>query len=257
MLNFRNTNITFIIVLLLATAYHLTYGLPWMVYLIIFVVYSLLLFYGSYFVSSNFFFKVICSAATGNKEIAISFDDGPALSYTPEIVQLLKEHQVEAAFFCIGNRIKGNESLLMQLHQEGHLIGNHSYSHHFWFDLLSAQKMSEDLQLMDSTMQQVTGLKPRLFRPPYGVTNPNLRKAVEKGNYIPVGWNVRSMDTVTKNEAKLLHKVSKAVKPGAVVLFHDTSKTTLAILPDFIKQVTGKGYTIVRLDKLLKLQAYA
>lgn len=257
MLNFRNTNIFFIILLLFTLGYHIAYGLPLIVYLVIFIVYSLLLFYGSYFVSSNFFIEIICAATTNNKEIAISFDDGPVLSYTPAILKLLKEHRVEAAFFCIGNRIKGNEELLVQLHQEGHLIGNHSYSHHFWFDLFSARKMLTDLQLMDRAMENVTGLKPRLFRPPYGVTNPNLRKAIENGNYIPVGWNVRSMDTVIKDETKLLDKVSNAVKPGAILLFHDTSKTTLAILPAFIKQVTDKGYKIVRLDKLLKLKAYA
>lgn len=257
MLNFRNTNAFFIILLLSTIGYDITYGLPFIIYVATFLAYSLVLFYGSYFISSDFYIKVICSAKTSNKQIAISFDDGPAVAYTPEILCLLKDHGVEAAFFCIGDRIKGNEDLLKSLHEAGHLIGNHSYSHHFWFDLFSARKMLADLQLMDKEMVRVTGLKPRLFRPPYGVTNPNLRKAIRQGNYIPVGWNVRSMDTLIKDEAKLLNKVSKAVKPGAVVLFHDTSKATVAILPAFIKKVTEMGYKIVRLDKLLKLKAYA
>jgi peptidoglycan/xylan/chitin deacetylase (PgdA/CDA1 family) len=257
MLNFRNTNIFFSLLLALAVGYHLRYGMPWYVYLLLFIVYSGLLFYGSYFVFSNFYVNVTCSADTPAREIAISFDDGPALSYTPQVLALLREHQVKAAFFCIGNRIAGNEELLMQLHEEGHVIGNHSYSHHFWFDLFSAKKMSADLKLMDHAMEHITGLKPRLFRPPYGVTNPNLRRAIEKGNYVPVGWNVRSLDTVIKDERTLLEKVLRAIKPGAIVLFHDTSRTTLAILPAFIKQVTAEGYKIVRLDKLLKLEAYA
>ncbi|MEO5996792.1 MAG: polysaccharide deacetylase family protein [Chitinophagaceae bacterium] len=239
-----------------AVGYHIIFGFSWFIYLVIFITYSLLLFYGSYFVSSDFFIKVICAADTDNREIALSFDDGPAPSYTPEILELLNDHKIKAAFFCIGNRINGNETLLRRLHEDGHMIGNHSYSHHFWFDLFSTREMLADLKMMDQAMEKVTGLKPRLFRPPYGVTNPNLRKAIEQGNYIPVGWNIRSMDTVIKDEKKLLTKVTKALKPGAILLFHDTSKTTLAILPSFIKQVNEKGYKIVRLDKLLKLKAY-
>ena len=113
------------------------------------------------------------------------------------------------------------------------------------------------MQLMDQTMQAVTGLQPRLFRPPYGVTNPNLKKAIMKGNYTPVGWSVRSMDTVIKNETKLLHKIKGGLKPGAVFLFHDTSNTTLQVLPRFFKEVKNQGYHIVPLDKLLHLSPYA
>ena len=100
-------------------------------------------------------------------------------------------------------------------------------------------------------------LVPKLFRPPYGVTNPNLKKAIIKGNYTPVGWSVRSMDTVIRNEKKLLDKVKRSLKPGAVFLFHDTSKTTVNILPGFIREVKNNGYHIVPLDKLLHLVPYA
>ena len=113
------------------------------------------------------------------------------------------------------------------------------------------------MRLMDHEMEKVTGLKPKLFRPPYGVTNPNLRKAIINGGYIPVGWSVRSMDTVIKDEKKLLDKITRSIEPGAVFLFHDTSKTAFDALPAFIKEVKNRGYTIVPLDKLLALQPYA
>ena len=116
--------------------------------------------------------------------------------------------------------------------------------------------MYADLQEMDSITKEATGLTPRLFRPPYGVTNPNLKKAILRGNYIPVGWSIRSMDTVIKDEKKLLYKITKAVKPGAIILFHDTSRTTIAILPAFISYVKAQGYEIIRLDKMLNLEAY-
>ncbi|HRQ49941.1 MAG TPA: polysaccharide deacetylase family protein, partial [Agriterribacter sp.] len=78
-----------------------------------------------------------------------------------------------------------------------------------------------------------------------------------KNNFIPIGWTVRSMDTVAKDVRKLLAKVTGSLKPGAIVLFHDTSKVTLDVLPAFIQQARQKGYAIVRLDKLLNLEPYA
>ena len=236
---------------------HIRSGMPVFIYLLIFIVYSLIVFYGCYYVGSNFFIKIVCSADTDKKEIAISFDDGPVINYTAAILHVLKQENVKATFFCIGKRISGNENILQQVKDEGHIIGNHSYSHDFWFDMFSSKKMLEDLQQMDLEMKKVIGLKPKLFRPPYGVTNPNLKKAIIHGNYIPVGWSVRSMDTVIKDEKKLFDKINKGIKPGAVFLFHDSSETTLKILPAFIKEVKNKGYNIVPLDKLLALPTYA
>ncbi len=257
MLNFRNTNIFFIVLLAILIGVHVKYGLPLYVYLLVLLIYSLIVFYGCYYVGSNFFIKILCSAKTNQKEIAISFDDGPVTNYTPGILQLLKQANIKATFFCIGNRIAGNETILNQIKEDGHIIGNHSYSHHFWFDMFSSKKMMHDLRLMDEELKRVTGLQAKLFRPPYGVTNPNLKKAIIAGNYTPVGWSVRSMDTVIKDEKKLLDKISSSLKPGAVFLFHDTSATTLKVLPAFIKEVKNRGYHIVPLDKLLHLTPYA
>ena len=257
MLNFRNTNIFFIVLLAILIGVQIKYGLPVYAYCLLLIAYSLIVFWGCYNVGSNFFIKIVCKAETDKKEIAISFDDGPAVNYTPAILQVLNNENVKATFFCIGNRIAGNENILKQIHADGHIIGNHSYSHHFWFDLYSAKKMQEDLKQMDAETERVTGLKPKLFRPPYGVTNPNVKKAIINGGYTPVGWSVRSMDTVMKDEKKLLAKINGGIQPGAVFLFHDTSKITLNILPYFIQEVKKRGYNIVPLDKLLNLQAYA
>jgi peptidoglycan/xylan/chitin deacetylase (PgdA/CDA1 family) len=257
MLTFRNTTIFFIVLLVALIGYHWQHDLPFFIYPLVLLIWSLLLFRGSYYVGSQFYIKTICAAITRQKVIAISFDDGPAPDYTPQVLQVLQEHQVPAAFFCIGKRVLEHPGLFKQVHEQGHIIGNHSYSHATWFDLYSSTKMYADLQQMDAAMQEVLGLKPLLFRPPYGVTNPNLAKAIRKGGYIPVGWNVRSLDTVIKDNDKLLQRVVKGVRPGAVILFHDTSKATLDMLPAFIAHVRGAGYDIVRLDKMLNLSAYA
>jgi peptidoglycan-N-acetylglucosamine deacetylase len=257
MLNFRNTNIAFIIIVLAVAGAATHYHVPVYFFLIIALIYSLLLFYGSYYVGSSFFMKVLCRAKTNAMQIAISFDDGPAHKYTQEILQVLKANNVPAIFFCIGKNIPGNENLLKQIIEEGHVIGNHSFSHHFWFDLFSTKKMMADLQMMRETVREETGLVPKLFRPPYGVTTPNMKSVMQQGGYTAIGWNIRSLDTVIKVEEKLLQKINDLLQPGAIVLLHDTSKTTLAILPRFIAAARGKGYEFVRADKLLNVAPYA
>jgi peptidoglycan/xylan/chitin deacetylase (PgdA/CDA1 family) len=227
------------------------------VYIGLAVMYSLVLFYGSYNVGSNFFLEVLCSANITEKRIALSFDDGPAEQYTPQILQVLKDHDVPAAFFCIGKLIQENATLFRKVHEQGHIIGNHSYTHTPLFDLLPAAMMQQDMQQADVAMKQVLGLKPKLFRPPYGVTTPSMKTAVRNQGYTVIGWNIRSLDTMAKSEKKLLHKLTRLLRPGAVILLHDTQKVTLSVLPHFIRAARNEGYEFVRLDKLLNVEVYA
>ena len=258
MLNFRNTGI-FLLALtaLLVAAGYLTHPLPKILYSAPLAVYGLLLVYGSCTIGSGFYCNVLCGAPTDRKVIALSFDDGPSAAHTPRILEILQRSGTEAAFFCIGKRVDDHPALAGQIHREGHLIGNHSYSHHFWFDLFSSRAMRSDMGQADSSIEKATGLRPRLFRPPYGVTNPNLARAIRRGGYIPVGWNVRSLDTVAGDPEKLLARVLSRIRPGAVVLFHDTSGATAGMLEQFIGKVKSDGYQVMRLDKMLNLSPYA
>lgn len=200
---------------------------------------------------------VICAGRIDKKEIAISFDDGPIEKYTPGILKILKEHNTAATFFCIGYRVAEHEALLKQIIDEGHIVGNHSYYHDFWFDMHSSKKMQKEMQQMQGLVHRLTGKHMRWFRPPYGVTNPNVRKAVQSMGYKAIGWNVRSLDTMIKDEQKLLQKVKQELKPGAIYLFHDTMHNTVKILPQFLEYVKESGYRVVPLDKLINLHPYA
>ena len=258
MLTFKNTNIVFLLLLAICLMLHVeVIKIPFWIYLILILFYSLIVFYGCINIQSGFFIPVVCSAKTSEKVIAISFDDGPVAEDTLKILQILSEHEIEAAFFCIGSRVRGNENILCQMVSEGHIIGNHSYSHHFFFDLFSSKKMLQELKSTDKEIQAAAGFTPAFFRPPYGVTNPNIKKAIIKGNYIPIGWTVRSMDTVIKDEKKLFKKITEQIHSGAIYLFHDTSKITQATLSLFIDFVKENGYKIIRLDKMLHLNSYA
>jgi len=219
------------------------------------LIYVTVLFCGSYFIRMGFFLKSISSVKTNEKWIALSFDDGPA-ELTNTVLDILKANQAEAAFFLIGKKIPGNDALLKRMVQEGHIIGNHSFSHHPLFDLFGSGKMLNDMTAMNQLVKNITGLTPRFFRPPYGVTNPNLKKAVMSGGFISIGWSIRSYDTVIKNPRRLVSKILSGLKPGAILLLHDTSETTVAILPKLLKAIQQKGFQIVRLDKMVNLNPY-
>ena len=257
MLTFRNTNIFFGALLIAIFILDAWFQIPWYLYFSLILLYFLILFYGSYHVGSNFFMKVICSADTSERLVAISFDDGPLNRFTPQVLQVLRELEVPAAFFCIGRRIIENESLFRQVHEEGHIIGNHSFIHTPLFDFLSAKKMLEDVQMTDTAIKNSIGVLPKLFRPPYGITTPAMKKVMAAGGYTAVGWNIRSLDTMASHEGKLLKKLIRLLRPGAVILLHDTQQITLSILPGFIQAARNEGYEFVRLDKLLNVQGYA
>jgi len=256
MLNNRIFNILFIAFVLAWIWADWRFGIGSPAYGWLLLIYLGVLFCGSYFIRLGFFLKSICEGPPGEKCIAISFDDGPSGKTTNSILDFLKENQVQAAFFCIGKNIPGHETQLNRMISEGHIIGNHSFSHHRFFDLFRAEKMLGDIKQMSLVCRSVTGYSPRFFRPPYGVTNPNLKKAVLRGGFISIGWSIRSYDTVSRNENRLLEKILNSLKPGAILLLHDTEKITVQILPRLLQGIREKGYGVKRLDKLINLNPY-
>ena len=184
MLTFKNTNIIFTLIALVLVGMNYFFHLSNYLYLALFIGWSAIIFYGCYNIQSNFFMKIICSANTTEKIMALTFDDGPS-QFSSEILRVLKEQKVESAFFLIGNKIKGNEALLKEISNNGHIIGNHSYSHSYIFDFFPSQKIFRDLKKLDDLVYQVDNIRPHFFRPPYGVVNSNIARAIKKGKLHP------------------------------------------------------------------------
>jgi peptidoglycan-N-acetylglucosamine deacetylase len=256
-LNNRRFHISFILFILAWIGLDIHFQLGTHAYGWLLLIYISVLFCGSYFIQWGFFLKSICRGQTKDKCIALSFDDGPAGDRTERILDLLRENQVKAAFFCVGKNISGHETQLKRMKLEGHIIGNHSFSHHRYFDLFSSSKMLEDLNEMSRTCQTITGLTPLFFRPPYGVTNPNLKKAIHRGGFTSIGWSIRSYDTVIRDENRLLKRILKSLRPGAILLLHDTQEATEKVLPRLLEGIREKGYRVEGLDKLINLNPYA
>ena len=257
-MKFRICNIvTLIIVAALIAAAFLGVTIRWWYFVLVAWAWVTVVFTGCINIRLDFFMPVKCRADTNEQVVALSFDDGPHPVYTPRILNTLKQHRIPATFFCIGKNIVGNESLLQRIKAEGHIIGNHSHTHHFWFDMFGPQKMLADMRQMDNAVAAVTGVKPLLFRPPYGVMNPNLKKAIIDGKYCPVGWSIRSLDTVIKDKQKLLFRTTGQLKPGDIILLHDSMEITAEVLPEIIEQIRNRGFKIVPLHQLLNVAAYA
>jgi peptidoglycan/xylan/chitin deacetylase (PgdA/CDA1 family) len=215
---------------------------------------------GSIYIQWNFYFRSVnkipllnvkfdqekFSVINRGKEVALTFDDGPA-EHTEAVLDILKKEKVQATFFIIGKNIAGKENLLKRMQAEGHSIGNHSYNHGFNFDWQSASKMLEEIEQTNQAIESVTGTPVTLFRPPYGVTNPNLGKALRNSNLKSIGWNLRSMDTVAKDEKQLLNKILNRVKAGDIILLHDRCSITAAVLPELITALKKRGFTFATL----------
>lgn len=212
-----------------------------------------ILFYASYDISSGVYLRTFCKKNTTEKVVALTFDDGPEPVNTEKVLDVLKKHDVEAAFFCIGKKIKTNTQIAERIAREGHLLGNHSYSHANGFPLYSKNKMVEEIKATDALINEITDHDVLYFRPPFGVTNPLLKNALAMTRHYVIGWSLRSMDTIAKDEDTVVKKICKKVSPGDVILMHDRLPFTADALDKVIEHLKKEGYTIKRVDKLFNL----
>lgn len=215
-----------------------------------------LIIYGSASIQVGFFAPVCCHGSRLTNEIALSFDDGPNPEYTPQVLATLAQYNALATFFVIGKNITGNENILKQIDAAGHSIGNHSYTHSFFIDFKSVQGFKDELNQTADIVFNITGKHMKFFRPPYGVTTLHLVKAASLLNYSIIGWTVRSLDTTADTAQTIVRRVQTQIKPGAVILFHDTSDKTIEVLKQTLNFARDKGYKIVSLEQLLKIKAY-
>jgi peptidoglycan/xylan/chitin deacetylase (PgdA/CDA1 family) len=256
MIKNRMVNISFLLILAGVLVMHIFFSVSAWVYVAIFLVFIAAQAYGSFILSAGFFLPVHHSGDRSAGTIALTFDDGPLAGKTERILNILKTHAVPAAFFCVGRRVKENPGIARRIASEGHIMGNHSFDHGIFFDLQSSAAIAAELSTTDALIQEYTGFMPRFFRPPYGVTNPMVASAVQRNGYLTIGWSVRSFDTLTKNSKRLLRKITRSLKSGDVILLHDSSESTIEMLPSLLNEVQKVGLKIVRLDELINEKPY-
>ncbi len=257
MSKYRISNIGLFLSLILVIMAYLKYDYKALVLLVpLFAFYIILIVSGSTSIRFNFYLKSLKRGYTNKKIISLTFDDGPDAVVTPHILQILKNYNIPASFFCVGKKIEEYPELLKEIFKDGHIVGNHSYSHSKIFDLRSTKNMIIEIERTNEIIEQTIGKKPMLFRPPFGVTNPLLAKAIKRTGVISMGWSLRSWDTNGKVN-KVVERLKRKVHPGDVILFHDNRANTVEILNRFLPYLFDNGYQVVALDKLLKIKPYA
>lgn len=205
---------------------------------------------------SGFHHQVICRGRTEEPMVSLTFDDGPHEINTPAILGVLKKYQVTAAFFVTGCHAEQYPLLVKAIDQDGHLIGNHTLSHSYWFDFFSARRMEREIRITNDLIKQITGRIPRLFRPPYGVLNPMLSKALSRLNLVVVCWNIRSFDTLSNNNQNTINKIVKNIKPGSIIVLHDHTEFVRTSLESLILAILKAGFRFEPLNELADVSPY-
>lgn len=257
MITFRNTTIAFFTLLLMLNVFAFA-GVPIHWYEYVFLVSAYLAFSVtmSFFIRSGYHMKAYCKANTEEKIVSLTFDDGPDKALTPKLLDHLKNLEIPATFFCIGRKIPENEAILKRMQREGHLIGTHSYSHSNWFDFFTPRHMESEILKSLSVVSECIGQRPRLFRPPYGVINPTMKSILRGSGLHIIGFSNRAWDTSSHTKEIILSRIMRHLKPGDIILLHDTVAETVDIIEPLAEKIKQAGYRIVSLDKLLDLPAY-
>lgn len=178
--------------------------------------------------------------------VAITFDDGPS-SETISLLKGLKEKGVKATFFITGENIPGHTEELKQMAADGHLIGNHSYSHKE-LNKLSSKEVKKEMEKTSQALLEITGNRPMYVRPPYGIWKKEMDTYLDM---LPVLWNVDSLDWKLKDTNKIVERVLKQVKDGDIILMHDGYPTSTEAAMILIERLKEQGYEFVTVDEMI------
>lgn len=180
------------------------------------------------------------------KVVALTFDDGPNPTTTPQALDILKKYKAKATFFMVGKAVAGNEAIIQRVLNEGHAIGNHSWDHPVLTNLTVEQAQAE-INSTTEALQKAGVKKVHLMRPPYGAISQTIQNAVDQSFIL---WDIDSLDWKNRNTASIMSEVKKT-QPGSIILMHDIHQTTIDALPTVIEYLQSQGYELVTVDELM------
>ena len=185
------------------------------------------------------------------KKVALTFDDGPSEKHTPEILDILKKYKVRATFFLLGKNAEQNPQIIKRIHQEGHLIGMHTYSHKELTKTPTKRIKNEILDFKQYIFKQ-TGTVPRLIRPPWGVYDNRTMAEMAVRNLDVILWSIDSRDWSEPGSKIVEDNILRSVRNGSIILCHDTHSDTVLALPKVIEKIKAQGYEFVTINDILK-----
>ena len=202
--------------------------------------------------------EMYINGPTAQKRAALTFDDGPDSLVTPMVLDILKINNVKANFFFLGTQIEYFPAIMKRAYNEGHLILNHSYNHPH-FTELNLEKIKNQITHTGDLIQSTIGKRPLLLRPPYGETNERVLDAAKGVKNKIIIWSTDSMDWVAGIEKKeVIQNVLDNVRPGEIIIMHSGpgQKTVIDTLPEIIRGLRAKGFSIVDLETMMGVNAY-
>ena len=221
------------------------------------VAFVILCFLAPFMPRFGFYLPIVSGGISGQNAVALTFDDGPDPSTTPVLLQLLKDYGVTATFFVIGQRVQANPRLIQAILQNGHLLGNHSFSHDFLVMFKGYRQIEEEVTATQRLIRQF-GVTPLIFRPPAGITYPGLRKVLQKCNLCAVNFSCRAFDRGNRRINHLSTRILKRVRADDIILLHDSAPPQSEHCKDWIAQVEAiilglkaRGLKIKPLDELI------
>lgn len=182
-----------------------------------------------------------------NRKIAITFDDGPDPVYTPQLLDGLKERGAKASFFLMGKQAEAHPELVRRIQEEGHLIGNHTYSH-IQLTKKNREAFKAELKKTNELLTGITGEEVLFVRPPYGCWDKSLETEL---TMLPVLWNIDPLDWSSTNVSGIVKKVTDKAQENAVILMHDEYASSVAAALEIVDILQKEGYEFVTVEELI------
>lgn len=188
----------------------------------------------------NFMF---CRRRFTHDAVCLTFDDGPDPKTTPQLLDILRDHQVPAAFFVCGAQAEKYPDIIRSIAGAGHEIGNHAFDH-VRISAVGLDAYCRAVTRTSELLRGITGREIRLFRSPYGDMSPGLARFIVRNGLTYVGWTLDSGDTSRLEAAGITgHFRTLDIRRGEILLFHDDEKQTVAAMPSLLRDLQGRGYS--------------
>jgi peptidoglycan/xylan/chitin deacetylase (PgdA/CDA1 family) len=204
---------------------------------------GLLLTYGTLYPHSRIFGSAIRCMPSAGRGVILSIDDGPCAD-TEKMLQILATHQVQAVFFLIGERAMQRPADVQRILAAGHLIGNHTQTHpvyRYWG--FPPWRQRRELDECQRSLSSVGGLAPRLFRAPVGMRNPYCNLVAAEFGLAVIGWQARGFDGLNRPLEKIIAKIRRGLRPGAIVLLHQGLPHSPEVLRRVLEMLENDGWT--------------
>lgn len=258
MLKFYTINAVAITVFLLLLMAGYFGNVPIWMYVLLLFLWFIITAIGSFQIRWNYHFDSLHSNKnTFENWVSITFDDGPHPEFTLKVLKLLEEYNAKATFFLIGKKAKNYPEIMKEILKKGHSIGNHGYSHSNNFGFFKKDNIVLELKKTNAIIKKITGLEMQLFRPPFGVTNPNIKKALLLFPLKSIGWSKRSLDTTSLPKKTILNRLTKNLQKGDIILLHDSSQKSVEVLEQLLLFLRKNHLQSVCVDQLLEISPYA